>query len=87
MFAPGQPDDHNKPGVHLVDIREDQSAFRKVHDPGHQDAGPDGFVQYPNVDLAFEMVNMMEASRAYEANITMIESTKAMITSTLRLIA
>ena len=46
--------------------------------------GPSGLGQY---DLAMEMVNMMEATRAYEANVTMMETTKAMISSSLRLIA
>jgi flagellar basal-body rod protein FlgC len=44
-------------------------------------------VKYPNVDLAIEQVNMMEASRAYEANVTMMDTLKAMINSTLRLLA
>ena len=56
-------------------------------DPGHPNADASGYVQYPNVDLAIEQVNMLEASRAYEANVTMMETTKAMINSSLRLIA
>jgi flagellar basal-body rod protein FlgC len=44
-------------------------------------------VRYPNIDLSIEYVNMLEASRAYEANVTMMETTKAMINSSLRLIA
>ena len=87
LFAPGAPDDASKPGVHVQKIELDRSPFQKRFDPGHQDADKDGYVSYPNVDLAIEQVNMLEASRAYEANITMIETTKAMITATLRLIA
>jgi flagellar basal-body rod protein FlgC len=68
-------------------IEQDQAPFRKVYDPGHADADKDGYVSYPNVDLAIEQVNMMEASRAYEANITMMDTLKAMINSTLRLLA
>lgn len=87
VFAPGQAGAEGRPGVHLKSIELDHSPFRKVHDPGNRDAGPDGYVQYPNIDLAIEQVNMMEASRAYEANVTMMETTKAMISATLRLIA
>jgi flagellar basal-body rod protein FlgC len=87
VFSPGQPGAEGRPGVHLKSIEQDRSPFRKVYDPGNRDAGPDGCVQYPNIDLAIEQVNMMEASRAYEANVTMMETTKAMISATLRLIA
>jgi flagellar basal-body rod protein FlgC len=61
--------------------------MRKVFDPGNKDADKDGYVSYPNVDMAIEMVNMLEASRAYEANVTMMETTKAMLNSSLRLMA
>ena len=87
LFAPGTPDNVSQPGVHVERIAMDKSPFQKRFDPGHPDADSDGYVMYPNVDLAIEQVNMLEASRAYEANITMIETTKAMITATLRLIA
>jgi flagellar basal-body rod protein FlgC len=87
VLAPGSDADAAKPGVHVQSVQEDQSAFRKVYDPGNADAGPDGYVQYPNVDLAIEQVNMMEASRAYDANVTIMDTMKAMIASDLRLIA
>jgi flagellar basal-body rod protein FlgC len=87
VFAPGQPNRTGKPGVHVKSVELDASPFRKVYDPGHRDADADGYVQYPNVDLAIEQVNMLEASRAYEANVTMMDTLKAMINSTLRLIA
>lgn len=74
-------------GVHVRSVEQDRAPFRKVFDPGNRDAGPDGYVEFPNVDLAIEQVNMLEASRAYEANVTMMETTKAMINATLRLIA
>ena len=53
----------------------------------NKDANKDGLVAYPNVDMAIESVNMLEASRAYEANITMMETSKAMLNSSLRLLA
>ncbi len=87
-FATGQKGDPTKPGVRVSDIGEDQSDFPKVYDPGHPDADPKtGYVLKPNVDLSIEYVNALEASRAYEANVTMMETTKAMINSSLRLIA
>jgi len=87
VFAPGAPGDAALPGVHVAGVQVDRSPFTKRFDPGNPDADKDGYVLYPNVDLAIEQVNMLEASRAYEANVTMIETTKAMITATLRLIA
>ena len=78
------------PGVFEVKVQgivEDQAEPRLEYDPGHPDADARGYVKYPNIDLAFEMVNMMEASRAYEANITTMEVSKAMMNSSLRLIA
>ncbi|HVT89468.1 MAG TPA: flagellar basal body rod protein FlgC [Tepidisphaeraceae bacterium] len=87
VFAAGRADDASLPGVHLQSVEIDQSPLRQVYDPGHPDADKDGYVKYPNVDLAVEQVNMIEASRAYEANVTMMDTLKAMINSTLRLIA
>ena len=87
ILAAGQAGNTGKPGVHVHSIGMDTSPFRKVYDPGHRDADADGYVQYPNVDLAIEQVNMIEATRAYEANVTMMDTLKAMINSTLRLIA
>ena len=68
-------------------VLQDTSPFQKRYEPGHPDADAEGYVRYPNVDLAFEMVNMMEASRAYEANANLMEVSKAMFNASLRLIA
>ncbi len=65
-----------KAGVHVDKIRQDDSPFQKRFQPGHPDAGPDGMVLYPNIDLSVEFVNALEASRAYEANATTMEVTK-----------
>jgi flagellar basal-body rod protein FlgC len=73
-------------GVKVDRVAEDSSDFRRVFDPGHPDA-VNGYVTYPNVHLATEYVNALEATRAYEANITAIEATKAMISASLRLLA
>ena len=87
IIAPGRPDDLSRPGVHVQDVRQDMSPFLRKYEPGNQDAGPDGYVQYPNIDPTVEFVNAIEASRAYEANVSMMEVTKAMINASLRLIA
>ena len=87
VFAPGQPNNAEKPGVHVQDIKLDQSPFQKRFEPGHPDADGEGYVSYPNIDLAMEYVNALEASRAYEANVTMMEVSKAMLNASLRLIA
>jgi flagellar basal-body rod protein FlgC len=77
----------HKPGVHVQNIEQDPSPFNRKFEPGHKDAGPDGYVLYPNIDLSVEFVNALEASRAYEANVTTMEVTKSMMNATLRLIA
>ena len=87
VFAPGRPDNPAAPGVRVAAVGQDRSPFAKRYEPGHPDADPAGYVKYPNVDLSIEMVNMMEASRAYEANISTMETTKSMINASLRLLA
>lgn len=75
-------------GVKVARVATDPSDFRKGdYNPEHPDAATDGHVYYPNVDMATEYVNALEASRAYEANVTAMEATKAMMSATLRLIA
>jgi flagellar basal-body rod protein FlgC len=59
-------------GVKVVDIVEDQSPFQRRYDPTHPDADGEGFVAMPNVDTPEEMVNMLSASRAYQANLSAI---------------
>jgi len=63
-------------GVRVVKIVEDNSPFKKVYDKGNPEADADGYVSLPNVDIVTEMVNMISASRAYEANVTSINTTK-----------
>ena len=88
VFAPGQASDPTQPGVHVTEISTDPSPYRKVYDPSNKDADPaTGMVQFPNVDLSVEYVNALEASRAYEANVTTMEVTKSMINASLRLLA
>jgi flagellar basal-body rod protein FlgC len=90
VFASGlasRGENAGKPGVHVGQIKQDDSPFQKRFQPGHPDAGPDGMVLYPNIDLSIEFVNALEASRAYEANVTTMEVTKNMMNATLRLLA
>lgn len=87
VLSPGQAGNPDKPGVHVKEISKDTAKFPERHEPFHPDADAKGNVKYPNVDLAVEFVNAMEATRAYEANITMMEATKSMFNATLRLIA
>ena len=89
LFSPG--DGRGGPGVHVKEIREDPSVPKMVYEPGHphaiQTGRMKGYVAYPNVDPSTEMINAMLASRAYEANITVMEMTKSMQSSALRLLA
>jgi flagellar basal-body rod protein FlgC len=87
VFAPGQTGRPEAPGVRVKEVKLDPSPFNKRHEPWNPDADKDGYVKYPNIDTAIEYVNALEASRAYEANISLLETSKAMINSTLRLIA
>ena len=64
-------------GVRVSNIIEDDAPFKKVYEPGHPDADADGYVSLPNVEVVTEMVNMISASRAYEANVTAINTTKS----------
>ncbi|HEY7065155.1 MAG TPA: flagellar basal body rod protein FlgC [Chloroflexota bacterium] len=65
-------------GVQVQAIVQDNTPPREVLDPNHPDANADGYVAYPNVDLVTEMTDMLSASRAYEANVTMINVAKNM---------
>lgn len=66
---------------------DEQTPFRKVHDPGHPHADSEGYVNYPNVSIVTEFVNALEASRAYEANVNAMDITQQMIQSTFKIIA
>lgn len=73
------------PGVHIRRIEEDRTPFRKQHDPGHPDAGPNGYVRMPNVNITMEYVDAIEATRAYEANLSMLNISKTMLRETIQL--
>ena len=66
------PGDVQATGVRVAAVLEDQDAFRRRYEPSHPDADADGFVAVPNVDVPEEMVDMLGAARAYQANLTAI---------------
>ena len=72
-------------GVQVEKVTESQEPFKQVYDPNHPDADKDGMVSLPNVNLMEEMVNMMMASRAYEANVTTFNLSKSMFLKALEL--
>lgn len=72
-------------GVRVAAITPDPSDFPMVHDPGHPDADPQGFVKLPNINPVEEMVNLSAASRAYEANISAFNASKMMYQKALEI--
>ncbi|KGR86409.1 flagellar basal body rod protein FlgC [Lysinibacillus odysseyi] len=73
-------------GVKVKEIKENtETPFKLVYDPTHPDANEEGYVQTSNVDLLTEMVDLISASRSYEANITMFNANKAMLTKALEI--
>ena len=88
-FLPESLDNGMGKGVRVNKVEKDTSPPRLVYDPTHPDAiktGPQaGYVEMPNVNVVNEMVDMIDASRAYEANVTMINGTKAMFSKALEI--
>ena len=73
-------------GVEVTETILDSRPFKKIYQPEHPDAGPEGFVLYPNINLMEETVNMISVLRAYEANVTAMSATKSMGMKLLELI-
>ena len=73
-------------GVRVKAVVEDTSPGKKVYDPGHPDADPQGFVTMPNVSTVTEMVDLITASRGYEANVQAMNAAKQMFQRTLDLL-
>jgi flagellar basal-body rod protein FlgC len=88
-FLPGGMDNGGGEGVRVVSIEKDTSPPRLVYDPTHPDAiktGPNtGYVEMPNVDIVTEMTDLIAASRAYEANASIIDGYKAMFMKALEI--
>lgn len=72
-------------GVKVAKIAEDDTPFKLVYDPNHPDANVEGYVQLPNVDPLKEMVDLMSATRSYEANVTALNATKNMLLKALEI--
>jgi len=89
-FAPGQASGEG-PGVHVAEIWEHPSEFKRRWDPGNPHALKEGrwkgYVQYPNVNITMEYVDAMEAARAYEANVAVMNVTKTMVRQAIQLFA
>jgi len=73
-------------GVEVAEVTTDRSAQRRVYDPGHPDADAQGYVSLPNVNPVTEMVDLISASRGYEANVTAMQAAKQMFSRTLDLL-
>ena len=82
---PGQTIGGVAPGVHIAQVVEDPAPALKRYDPGHPDAGPDGYVSYPDINPLTEMVDLMGATRAYGLNGSAVQAEKGMITSALEI--
>ena len=76
----------DKLGVEVKEIATDPSPLRRVYEPGNPYADADGYVEYPNIDLAVEMVDLVSAQRAYEANIAVVLSSKRMTQKALEIL-
>ncbi|MFP4661050.1 MAG: flagellar basal body rod protein FlgC [Halanaerobiales bacterium] len=72
-------------GVQISEIVEDTKPFKLIHNPEHPDANQDGYVEMPNVDITTEMVDMIDSSRAYEANVTAMNTFKNMAMKALEI--
>ena len=72
-------------GVIVSQIAEDNSAFKLEYDPDHVDANEEGYVRMPNVDEVVEIIDMMAATRAYEANVTALNATKSIAMKALEI--
>jgi flagellar basal-body rod protein FlgC len=73
-------------GVQAAAITEDETNGKLVYDPGHPDANEQGYVRMPNVDTVTEMVDLIDAQRAYEANVTAMSASKQMFAKTLEIL-
>ena len=73
-------------GVQVAQVAKDQTPLKRVYDPGHPDADANGYVQMPNVDSVSEMVDLISAQRAYEANVTAMSASKQMFAKTLEIL-
>jgi flagellar basal-body rod protein FlgC len=81
--APTNTNRYENAGVKVAEILADDSPGHRAYDPSHPDADEDGYVEYPNVNIATEMTDMLSATRSYEANITVFNALKTMVSKAL----
>ncbi len=79
----GADKDYN--GVEVDTVADDTNPPRLVYDPSHPDANAEGYVAYPNINPVTEMVDMMAATRAYQANVTVLNASKSMTMKALEI--
>lgn len=72
-------------GVRVLSVSQDRTPARLVYEPEHPDANAEGYVAYPNVNVIQEMVDMITATRAYEANVTALNASKNMFLKALEI--
>jgi flagellar basal-body rod protein FlgC len=85
LFQTQMLGDATSAGVRVVDVREDQTPGRRVHDPKHPSADGDGYVTYSNVNSVEEMVNMISASRSYQNNVEVMNTAKSLLLKTIQM--
>ncbi|HLI97935.1 MAG TPA: flagellar basal body rod protein FlgC [Candidatus Baltobacteraceae bacterium] len=85
-FGDGSAANGSQGGVQVMGIVQDQTPDRLVFDPSNPDADARGYVHYPNVSVVKEMVDMMAASRAYEANVSAIQESRNMTNAALKIL-
>jgi len=83
MLIKAGEEEKDPQGVYVATIVEDKGEPKMVYDPDHPDANAEGYVAYPNIDVVKEMVNLLSASRSYEANVTVMNAAKSMALKTL----
>ena len=77
--------DRSVKGVRVMAVTMDNRPFKRVYEPGNPDANAEGYVMYPDINVVEEMANLMTAQRGYEANVTSIDTVKAMYAKALEL--
>lgn len=84
-YFTGLPAQNQSFGVRSTGIVEDEENIKMVFEPDHPDANEEGYVAYPNVDMADEMIELMTTMRAYDANVTAMNASKAMLNKALQI--
>jgi flagellar basal-body rod protein FlgC len=85
-MVPGEPGTASAAGgVRVAQVKTSDTPFERVYNPGHPDADAQGYVDMPNVNLVDEMVDLITATRAYEANVAVVNATKTLVARALDL--